>query len=103
MSLVLKNEDLETKPIFEDEGVSYVSIKYNDLIRTFTLFSFHMTPHLTPIIYLLKNSLCICFYFVFLARVVMAVTKKNTDASMILLFLHMLIKVRPFAHKRSTS
>jgi len=56
MSLVLKNEELETKPIFEDEGVSYVSIKHNDLI-------------------------------------LMAVTKKNADASMILLFLYTLIKV----------
>ena len=37
MSLVLKNEELETKPIFEDEGVSYISIKHNDLICEYFL------------------------------------------------------------------
>jgi len=56
MSLVLKNEELETKPIFEDDGVNYISIKHNDLY-------------------------------------ILAVTKKNADAAMILLFLYTLVKV----------
>jgi len=56
MELVLSSEELDAKPIFQEEEVTYISVKYNNL-------------------YLL------------------AVTQKNADAAMILLFLYKLIQV----------
>ncbi|KAL6074231.1 AP-1 adaptor complex mu subunit Apm1 [Balamuthia mandrillaris] len=56
MTLLLKEEDINVKPIFYDDGINYIYVKYKNVY-------------------------------------ILAVTKKNVDATMILFFLHRLVKV----------
>eukprot|EP00005_Dracoamoeba_jomungandri_P005495 CAMPEP_0174260418 /NCGR_PEP_ID=MMETSP0439-20130205/9704_1 /TAXON_ID=0 /ORGANISM="Stereomyxa ramosa, Strain Chinc5" /LENGTH=424 /DNA_ID=CAMNT_0015344663 /DNA_START=38 /DNA_END=1312 /DNA_ORIENTATION=- len=56
MSLLLNHEDEELKPVFQDEGITYIYIKYKNLY-------------------------------------LMAVTKNNADAAMVLLFLYKLVEI----------
>jgi len=82
MSKVLEEEEVNIKPIVEEEGITYIYIKHQNLYRKTDFF--------------LKYLSSVSFKYLshpFFTFSVLAVTNRNANAAMILLFLYKIVGV----------
>jgi AP-1 complex subunit mu len=86
MDILMASEDAEAKPIFVEDGITYVSVNHSNLIRTVHLLLLGSRSFLGSS----QPSHCTRSTH---PHTVLAVTPKNADAAMMLLFLYKLIQV----------
>jgi AP-1 complex subunit mu len=85
MNIIMAKDEQDVRPIFEEDGVTYIYVKYKNLYST--------CPHLLASSTLLSVNPAL--------QTVMTVTKHNADAAMLLIFLYKLIQVLPHNRKNN--